>query len=282
MSKYEWVVRDGFDLSKLKKEFKKHCPAYMEDLSDDMPSAAIGFCSTFMYKIQPDSKSLKKGDKKIWKILCKANVPVESPEASPTEETHTINIVTHKLEDDIEEKNTMTIFLQEAGLLAMDTFSKLARKTFNDEGKVIFTRLAEAIFYEGEVKKMAEELKMPEVELIVAINDSTYVGGHYLPHSNVNIALCAAMYTTKYKDESIRIRVLNKIRSKYLKEKNQRPDEEAIKIITKFCNGGLPEEFSYENLKAGFDEGQKIRRTQKLDGLSIDDKLQWIKNQMKM
>lgn len=229
--------RPKFDLNELKQEFKKHVPDYMEDLDSGMKPFALHFCKLYFDKVQP--KSIRK-EEKAWKFTVKVKTPVEEIGSLKTEvfvvETHTIFVVKYKPKNHAKEENAMILSVAEAELIAMDTFFKWTCMQYRN-GSFVLTTLAKACFSKGSIIKMAEELTMPELELIAAINESTCIDSHYLPHSNVNIAICTG--TKGIEDESKRQRIRKSISARYRKFKQQVADKKVLGVIDKYCIGGV-------------------------------------------
>jgi hypothetical protein len=52
-------------MDELKRQFKKHCPDYMDPLQINKGLKAVEFCSEVIYEVGPESRKVKKrtGDK---------------------------------------------------------------------------------------------------------------------------------------------------------------------------------------------------------------------------
>lgn len=116
---------DQFDFSQLQADFKTHCIDYMEALSPGLPSMAIDFCAKIIFEVGPESRKVKKGTSdKVWKfIFTKVSVK------------HVVFVATYKQETSEYKQDSaarhMVVSLKQAGLLALETFSRLARFSYN-------------------------------------------------------------------------------------------------------------------------------------------------------
>nr|QPL15356.1 nucleoprotein [Hymenopteran phasma-related virus OKIAV234] len=230
-----------FDLGELKRAFKVHCPDYMEPIVADVKSKAIEFCSKVIYEVGPESRKVKKGTgDKVWKFIFK----------NPTGDSY-VFIATYKQENaefrPESTKNTMILSLKQAALIVHDTLARLVELgCMND--KTLLTPLAGACFCKEDLKELCAELKMERAMLITSINQSTQGGGHYLTHSDIDIAICAGFAATKnVKDENLKKSIIVKLIKQYMTQ-GKIPNKDRIRIISKYATGGVPAEFSFENM----------------------------------
>jgi hypothetical protein len=57
-------------MDELKRQFKKHCPDYMDPLQINKALKAVEFCSKVIYEVGPESRKVKKGTgDKVWKFV---------------------------------------------------------------------------------------------------------------------------------------------------------------------------------------------------------------------
>lgn len=242
-----------FDIISLMNEFKKHCDDYNTDLSLDKPSKAVEFCSKIIYEIGPESRKVKKGTgDKVWKFIF--NIKKEN-----VEEKHTVFVATYKQENaqyvPENKEKSMILTLKQAGLIALNTFSRLVAIGYT-KGMKLMTPLAGACFAKDDLTNFAKEIAMDEVKLLVAINQSTQGGGQYLKFSDIDIAVCASIAATRnVKEEALKKGIVVKVLKQYM-NKAKTPSKNRMMIISKYATGGVPTEFAYEELIRMFDSEQ--------------------------
>ncbi|WBM84621.1 MAG: nucleoprotein [hymenopteran phasma-related virus OKIAV228] len=241
-----------FNYESLMKEFKKHCFDFNEDLALNMPSMAVEFCSKVIFEIGPDSRKVKKGTgDKVWKFIF----------SNPNDRTtkHVVFIATFKQENasfvpDNSDKH-MILTLKQAGLLALETFSRLIVLGYSNRHKLM-TPLAGACFSKDDTEEMAKELGMDEPDLLAAISKSTQSGGQYLNGADIDIAICASISATRnVKDDALKKSIVTKVVKQYM-NRGFKPDKGRIGIIARYATGGIPTEFSYDELVKFFDMEQ--------------------------
>lgn len=232
-----------FNLTELRRAFKLHCDDYMEDLVDDVKSKAVEFCSKVIYEVGPESRKVRKGTgDKVWKFVFTRN---------DDQTKHFVFIATYKQEN-AEFKpesnlNTMVLSLKQAALLVHETLARLVVFGMS-QSKILLTPLAGACFCKEDLPKLAESLEVPLVNLLISINQSTQGGGHYLSHSDIDIAICAAHAATRnVKDENLKKNIVVKLIKQYMTQGMQ-PNKDRIKLISRYATGGVPVEYSYENI----------------------------------
>lgn len=242
-----------FNIEELRNNFKIHCVDYMTDLVRDQRSYAVEFCSKIIYEIGPESRKVRKGTgDKVWKFI----FPVKKDNI---EEKHVVFIATYKQENASYEPDnqpmSMILTLKQAGLIALETFSRLVKFGFADNMKLM-TPLAGACFSKDDLTEFSTVLGMPELDLLLAINQSTQGGGQYLALSDIDIAVCASIAATRnVKEESLKKGIVVKVLKQYM-AKGRIPSKERMAIIARFATGGVPSEFAYEELVRMFDAEQ--------------------------
>lgn len=242
-----------FDVTKLRTEFKKHCDDYMTDLALEQRSKAVEFCSKIIYEIGPESRKVKKGTgDKVWKFIFNVKV-------GTIDEKHTVFVATYKQENaqfiSDDKPKSMILTLKQSGLIALETFSRLVKLGYQKQMKLM-TPLAGACFSKDDLTNMAQELKMLEPNLLIAINQSTQGGGQYLAFSDIDIAVCASIAATRnVKEESLKKGIVVKVLKQYM-NKGKTPNKERMMIISRYATGGVPTEFAYEELIRMFDAEQ--------------------------
>ncbi|GBP10550.1 hypothetical protein EVAR_70214_1 [Eumeta japonica] len=94
--------------------------------------------------------------------------------------------------------------------------------------------------------KLNINLTMPI--LIKRVLQSCQNGGHYLPYSDGSCAVASAVCATQnIKDAALRRSIINKTYKQYTAH-GKVFEMEAFEIYTKYATGGVPVEFSAENL----------------------------------
>ena len=225
----------------LQMEFKNHCDDYMEEIEPDKKSLAVDFCNKVIFIIGPESHKLKhRNADMVWKF--------RFPKA---QDEHIVFIVNHKRENaqciPKNDAKSMTLTVQQASLLALETFSRLI-KVFYDKGDKLMTPLADACFCKCDTSSLAEELGITELELLVKLNQNTIRGGQYLTNPDVDIAICSTISATRNtKDENLKKRILNNVVKQY-RNKNFVADHSRIAIISKYANEGLPRDFVIKDI----------------------------------
>lgn len=179
---------EQFDYVQLQDEFRRHRKDYTEELKMGVPSKSVEFCAKIIFEVGPESRRIKKGSSdKVWKFVF-----------SYGNEKHVVFVATYKQEtsefkQDVGGKH-MVISLKQAGLLAIETFSRLpiasndinkkdetdkytylhyvvqsnitcidykvvARETSNDKVLSVVKRLVEYGWPERKIKQWRDELK---------------------------------------------------------------------------------------------------------------------------
>nr|QPL15330.1 hypothetical protein [Hymenopteran phasma-related virus OKIAV232] len=230
-----------FNLVELRKIFKTHCDDYMAELQEDVKSKAVEFCSKVIYEVGPESRKVKKGTgDKVWKFIFKVG-----------EVSHYVFIATYKQENaefkPENTQNTMILSLKQAALLVHETLARLVVYGYR-KNKILLTPLAGACFCKEDLDAFAEELGVNVPTLLIAINQSTQGGGHYLSNSDIDIAICSAYSATKnVKDENLKKSIVVKMIKQYMTQ-GHRPDKDRMRIISRYATGGVPSDFSYESI----------------------------------
>lgn len=224
-----------YDLTKLQKEFKRHCPDYLDDLTDEHKSEAIKFCSKIINTVGPESKKAKKTGGKTWKFFFK-NTAITSCVFVSTSKYENVEVKNGK--------NYMAITTEEAGLLAMDTFSKWVHTAYAKDKTILMTPLARARFREDDIAEFAERYNVSVPDLLVKINQSCQPGGQYLMYSDVNIAIMATVAATKnFKNKRLSKNIVTKLTKQYI-ERRQMPVREKLEIVAFYAVPGITTEFS--------------------------------------
>lgn len=242
----------AIDLPELQKQFKLHCPDYMEEIGD-APSKALSFCSKIIYEIEPESRKVKKGtgDKTWMFVFVNKNI------------NHAVYVSTSK-EDSNDFKAThkpthMILTLKQAALLAHETFARVVTAALLIDGKqVLLTPLAGACFSRDDVPLLAGDLGESIPDVLNKINQSTQSGGQLLKHGDVDFAICASISATRnLKDENMKKSIVTKTVKQYISCKKV-PNKERISIIAKYATGGIPAEYGYDELLKLYDQAQVL------------------------
>lgn len=256
-----------FDFDDIQKEFEKHCTDYAKDLEPKVASKAVHFCSVVLFEIGPESRKVKKGTgDKTWKLF----FPVANEAGVVTK--HVVHISTFKGEGAVyKASNTgtgMLLTLKMAGLLAQVVFSKIVRLAYSSAESVkLMTPLAGACFSKDDILEFASAFDMSAVDILVAISQSTQTGGHYLPNSDVNIAvICAVSATRGLKDVNLQKSIVVKTLKQYI-AKGRKPDIEKMNVVARFATGGVPLKFSYEEIIQRYESVQQVSLLQAMRGL---------------
>lgn len=242
----------ALDLPELQKQFKSHCPDYMEEIGN-APSKALSFCSKIIYEIGPESRKVKKGTgDKTWKfVFVNKNI------------NHAVFISTYK-EDSNEFTTThkpthMTITLKQAALIAHETFARVVTTALLADGRqILLTPLAGACFSRDDVPLLANDLGESIPDVLNKINQSTQSGGQLLKYGDVDFAICASISATRnLKDESVKKSIVTKTVKQFISCKKI-PNKERIAIIARYATGGIPAEYSYDELLKLYDQAQVL------------------------
>ncbi|GBP10554.1 hypothetical protein EVAR_70216_1 [Eumeta japonica] len=135
------------------------------------------------------------------------------------------------------------------------------------------TPLAGAVYSKNDLEEMFEELNaklninltMPI--LIKRVLQSCQNGGHYLPYSDGSCAVASAVCATQnIKDAALRRSIINKTYKQYTAH-GKVFEMEAFEIYTKYATGGVPVEFSAENLIKISDDVKKLAISAKKQAL---------------
>jgi hypothetical protein len=242
-----------FDISLLRSTFKVHCTDYMENLARDVKSSAVEFCSKIIYEIGPNSRKVRRGTgDKVWKFIF-------TVKEGQLVEKHTVFVATYKQENaqfnPDDKPKSMILTLKQAGLIALETFSRLIKLAYAD-GMKLMTPLAGACFSKEDLPALATDLGISEMDLLISINQSTQGGGQYLLRSDVDIAICSSIAATRnVREEALRKNIVIKVMKQYI-AKGKMPDKNRIGIIAKYATGGVSADLSYEELTRIFETEQ--------------------------
>lgn len=174
-----------------------------------------------------------------------------------------VHIVTFKNEGRIFTQESgakaMVMTVRQAGLLACRTFSRLVKLAMKETNPILLmTPLAGACFSKDDMQmqRMTEELNTELTEVLIIINESCQSGGHYLDNSDGSVAACAAISATRgLKDEDVKRSIVTKIVKQYF-SRGKELDAIKLSIVSKYATGGIPSEFSYDNLLSAFKSAQ--------------------------
>jgi len=245
---------EQFDYAALKASFAKHCLDYGQDLKTGTPSMAVDFCAKIIFEVGPDSRKVKKGTSdKVWKFIFTNGAS-----------KHVVFVATYKQEtSEYKQEATakhMVVSLKQAGLLAMETFTRLVvYAQVGSQPHILLTPLAGAVFSRDDIPKLAEELEVTIAAVTVAINVSCQSGGHYIQGSMPEIAMCASISATRnLKEASMRAAIVSKVTKQYI-TRLKKPNMEVFMKVAKYATGGVPQEFQYEKLVEAYDRSQNIR-----------------------
>lgn len=144
----------------------------------------------------------------------------------------------------------MTLTMKQAGLLAMEIFSKaIITVLTNNASTKLITPLCGAIFSVDSLDKMCEKLSgkygYPEdlnaSQLLVVLNCSCQPSGHYLEMSDLSVAAVAVVCATRnMKQTNICDSIISKTIKQYFR-KGKEFNSEAFVAICGFATGGLPD-----------------------------------------
>ncbi|WBM84617.1 MAG: nucleoprotein [hymenopteran phasma-related virus OKIAV227] len=239
-----------FDFTELQKTFKQHCNDYGDDLVENVPSKALEFCSKVIYEVGPESRKVKKGTgDKVWKFIFGTG-----------KDAHIVYVATFKSENALynPEASThhMVLTIKQAGLLAIMTFGHAVAYAYLTHAKVLFTPLAGACFSKEDLVAFANSLNINVETLIIKINASCQSGGHYVPVSDPNIAIVSAIAATRnVKEDSLRQSIVMKLVKQYINV-GKMPDKDLLRRCAPFATGGVPTEFSFDELIKLYDTEQ--------------------------
>lgn len=249
------------DITGLQKDFKEICEDYGDVLDWDRPSRAVEFCSKIIFEVGPESRQIKKSDgDRVWKFkfLYKSatNEPlVKVAFVSTFKATQPVKQTT--------EVNKMILTIKQAGLLAMDTFNKLACLILVPNGIYLLTPLAGAIFSRKDIAELATELKKGPEEALTIVNSSCQSGGHMLHDSRAHCAAVEAIVATRnLKDEKLQKSIVVKVVRHYINA-SKNLDHSKFAIYARYAHGGLPKGMDFSSLEAEFEKAQTFKLTAK-------------------
>lgn len=155
------------------------------------------------------------------------------------------------------EKNYMTLTLKQAGLLAINTFTKLTELCYRANGTLLLTPLSGACFSREDIPRIAADLAIGVDAVLILVNASSQGGGQYLPQSDASFALVGALSATRnLKDANLRKNIVTKVIRQYITQ-GKKPKRELVFALSKYATGGVPTEFSFEEMLNLFDSAQK-------------------------
>nr|QMP82132.1 nucleocapsid protein [Hymenopteran phasma-related virus OKIAV230] len=254
ISASDFVSKHGaaeFDFESLAKEFNRHCPDYLTRLDDNSRFKSLDFCSKIVFEVGPESRQVRKGQAdKTWRFI------FNNPDGK-----HFVIVASFKnaaLEGKVEKMhNCMVLTLKQAGLLAVNTFCKLAKICYNSSQTILLTPLAGACFAREDIIKIGEDLGDDVGDLLIRINSSCQGGGQYLRYSDGSFALVSALSATRnIKDENLRRNIVNKLIRQYINQ-GKTPEKKLVLILAKYASGGIPTELNYDEMVKLFEEGQR-------------------------
>lgn len=239
----------SFSYSTLKANFKKICHDFGDEIVLNTSSKALNFCKLIIFKIEPESLKLTQTKRqRIWKMTFTYDTPASNEHKSALQQNArctgspivktaivcTLGPAYPRITDD-----SITLSVKHASLLAMETFSRFSTLLINSvPSKIFLTPMAKALYSSDDITQMAALAGAKASEILNIVNESSQIGGHYLPNSSASCALAkvAIFYVpNRNRKESI----LQTTAKEYHAEKK---DFALIDfaMFTAFATGGLP------------------------------------------
>lgn len=247
----DFYARHGgpeFNFAELIEKFQTIYTDYGKNLSFDVASRAVEFCSKMIYEVGPLTRKVTKaGGDEVYKFVF-----VYSPTKLTVAFVSTFKSGDPKSDYTSGQKIILTV--KQAMLLAIKVLEQLNRLGEAQEPPTrLLTPLAGAVFSKEDIPKIARDLKVDSPTILNVINSSSQSGGHYTMSSNMACAaVCAIMSTKGLKDKDIKVSIISKTLRQYLAKQKQW-EVGTFEVYAKYAHGGIPDGMEPENLMSMLD-----------------------------
>uniref|UniRef100_A0A1A9URM1 Uncharacterized protein n=1 Tax=Glossina austeni TaxID=7395 RepID=A0A1A9URM1_GLOAU len=219
------------------------CPDFSKDLTKEGGSYALRFASYTLFEMRHLIKTAKKsGNNLVLRVRFNENTIVIVLGGCTTQPKF--------------ENNQLLLTTDEASLLAVTVLSKQV-PVLLEEGRMVLTPLAEAVFSRLAIENIAVETKQDKASILISVIQSCQNGGQNLEMSDASIALVASVCATaNMKNESLRNKFISRTYKQYAAVGKQ--IDEAKFWIYAQNTAVVPDEF-IDNLTRILDEAQRTR-----------------------
>lgn len=230
------------DFQKVWDDFGKLC-FDVEPKNSAVGTYAMAFANKVIYEISVEARQIKpKGRDRSWNLI----IPEDGDRTEAT-----INVATYK---NVDAAHSYTYrFGSRRIMLSMRLANMVAVEILCTHslhfGHKIMTPLGGAVYSMKDVPAIAAKIGKTEIEVCCMINRSTVGTPYQLSSSDFACAISATLVTTKKmsnKDDARKI--VNKITKGYIKD-NKALDMIKVRVWMQYATGGIPEEYTMENLQ---------------------------------
>lgn len=260
-----------FDYAKFKETFKTFCKDFGDVLTAGVESKALEFSSKMLFDYGPYIRNEKrsKGDKAV-----RFRFPYVKTDSENKHYLRYKTVIVSTFKEIVYDKmvsdQKMILTFKQAGLLAMETFSKAIDFCYSNNGNVLMSPLCGAIFSRESISEIANALKIESVEVIKILNDSTTAGGQYLENSDLSCAIFAMISATKkVSDKTIRDSLIIKTVKQYL-TKGKEYHVERFRVFAEHALGGVPPGMDPDTLITSFEKIQSMSASLRFRAKAIE------------
>lgn len=234
--------RLAIDFQQVWKDFDSLCPSIVAEARDGQ-SFGLGFANKVVYEISNEVRAIKpKGRDRSWNLI----IPAEGERAEAT-----LNVASYKNVDAAHsysykcENRRLYLSIRLANMISVEIICKNMEKF----SEVTLTPLGGAVYSSKDLVAIGTALKLTKTEVACVINRSTVGTPFQLPGSDFACAVAAVMTTTrKMKNQEDARKIINKVIKGYIKL-DKAMDYPALAVWGQYATGGIPEEYSVENLQ---------------------------------
>lgn len=211
----------------------------------DSKSFALAFANKVVFEISGEVRAIKpKGRDRSWNLLVPGDEAAKRPESA-------VNVASYKNVDAAHgyvyrfENRRQYLSIRLANMVAVEIMCEHITK-YDD---VSLTPLGGAVYSMKDVPALATQLGLSNTQVACLINRSTVGTPYQLSGSDFACAVTAVMCTTrKMKNQEEAKRIVNKVIKGYVKI-DKKLIFEHVAIWAQYATGGIPEEYSIENLQ---------------------------------
>lgn len=161
----------------------------------------------------------------------------------------------------VEGNDVIILTTKQASLLATLVLIKVMAVGMRQVPPIyLVTPLMGGCFSRKDYPTIAEKLGLTQAELMAKMASSSVTGGHLLQKSDGSFATVFAINAVKnVKDRNVADAIISKITRQYIMA-GRDPDSRTINILAPYSQGGVPAEFSVDNLRGIYETSKANAR----------------------
>lgn len=245
-----------FDLAQLEADMKRVMPDFGDRIVKTSKQVQIAFATKTMFEIIPDMRR-NKNNNVVSRILFDVTIDGAVVERCVYIATFRNNAAIPKVDGD----DVIILTTKQASLLATMVLTKVMAVGLKEAPPVyLVTPLMGGCFSRRDYPTIADKLGISQTELMARMAASSVTGGHLLPKGNGSLAVVFAINAVKnVKDRNIADTIIGKITRQYIMA-GKDPESRIISILAPYSQGGVPAEFSVDNLRNIYDSAKANAR----------------------